>query len=121
MVVDDSQFMREVVKKCFDELQIPCITIEAVDGIDALTKLKEIRPELILLDWNMPRMSGLEFLKTVRGIEHFKALPIVMVTSEGSRLNVVEAIKNGATDYVLKPITSEVLREKITEIFGAFQ
>jgi two-component system chemotaxis response regulator CheY len=120
MIVDDSQFMRGVVKKCFAELKISCVTVEANDGLAALKKLRDVRPDLILLDWNMPRMSGMDFLKTLRAKEEYKDLPIIMVTSEGSRITVVEAIKQGATDYVLKPITSEVLREKITEIFGAF-
>jgi two-component system chemotaxis response regulator CheY len=120
MIVDDSQFMRNVVKRCFDELKIPSIIVEAPDGKEALNKLHEMRPDLILLDWNMPNLSGIEFLKQVREKEEYKELPIIMVTSEGSRLNVIEAFKNGATDYVLKPMTAAVLKGKIIDIFGDF-
>jgi two-component system chemotaxis response regulator CheY len=118
MVVDDSSFMRNIIKKCFAELRIPCIAIEAMDGEDALVKLKENRPELILLDWNMPKLSGIAFLKQVRADPQYKDLPIFMVTSEGSRLNIIEALKSGATDYILKPITSKLLKEKLENIFG---
>jgi two-component system chemotaxis response regulator CheY len=120
MIVDDSQLMRNAVKKCFEELQVPCVAIEAFDGNDALNKLKTGSPELVLLDWNMPNLSGLGFLKQVRAKPEYKNLPIIMVTSEGSRLNVVEAFKNGATDYVLKPITAAVLKAKFIDIFGMF-
>ncbi|MDR2537746.1 MAG: response regulator [Treponema sp.] len=120
MVVDDSSFMRNSVKNCFAELQIPCIAIEATDGEDALVKLGDTKPELILLDWNMPKLLGIDFLKRVRADSRYKSLPIIMVTSESSRLNIIEALKSGATDYILKPITAKLLKEKLTYIFGAF-
>ncbi|MDR2418268.1 MAG: response regulator [Treponema sp.] len=118
MVVDDSQFMRNIIKNSFAELHIPCIAIEAVDGEDALGKLAETRPELILLDWNMPKLLGIDFLKRVRDDAQYKDLPIIMVTSEGSRLNIIEALKYGATDYILKPMTTKILKEKLVRIFG---
>jgi two-component system chemotaxis response regulator CheY len=118
MVVDDSPFMRNVTKKCFAELQIPCIAIEAMNGEEALVKLSETRPELILLDWNMPKLSGIDFLKQVRADPQYKDLPIIMVTSEGSRINIIEALKSGATDYILKPISAGLLKEKLVHVFG---
>jgi two-component system chemotaxis response regulator CheY len=118
MVVDDSSFMRNVVKNCFAELHIPCIALEATNGEEALSILADTRPELILLDWNMPKLSGIEFLRRVRANPKHKDLPIIMVTSESSRLNIVEALKCGATDYVLKPISAKLLKEKLEDIFG---
>jgi two-component system chemotaxis response regulator CheY len=118
MVVDDSPFMRNVIKNCFAELQIPLIAVEAVDGEDALVKLGETRPELVLLDWNMPKLLGIDFLKRVRADLRYNDLPIVMVTSESSRLNIVEALKAGATDYILKPLTSKILKDKLEYVFG---
>lgn len=118
MIVDDSPFMRNVIKKCFADLRIPCIAIEAMNGEEALVKLAETRPELILLDWNMPKLSGIDFLKQVRADPQYNKLPIIMVTSEGSRLNIIEALKSGATDYILKPITTKLLKEKFEHIFG---
>jgi two-component system chemotaxis response regulator CheY len=92
--------------------------MEAQNGKDALKQLLAGHVDLVLLDWNMPKMSGIEFLKLVRGMEPYKNLPIVMVTSEGAKLNVVEAFKSGITDYVVKPIDGEIFKEKILEIFG---
>ncbi|MDR2509608.1 MAG: response regulator [Spirochaetaceae bacterium] len=118
LVVDDSKYMRTVVKSYFDEMQMPCNYFEAQDGGAAMSVLQG--PEniqLVFLDWNMPNMSGIEFLKKVRAIEKFKDLPIVMVTSEAARANVIEAHKSGVTDYILKPIDRDLFREKIAEIF----
>jgi two-component system chemotaxis response regulator CheY len=118
MIVDDSQFMRNIIKNSFAELHIPCIAIEAVDGEQALVKLGENRPELILLDWNMPKLLGIDFLKRMRADTRYKDLPVIMVTSESSRLNIIEALKSGATDYILKPLTTKTLKEKLVSIFG---
>ncbi|GMO57297.1 MAG: chemotaxis response regulator CheY [Treponemataceae bacterium] len=117
LVVDDSRFMRNVVKSYFDEMGKKVDYLEADNGKDALKIVTSETIDLVLLDWNMPRMTGIDFLKEVRAIAALKTLPIVMVTSESSKLNVVEAIKEGATDYILKPIDGFIFKEKMTEIF----
>jgi two-component system chemotaxis response regulator CheY len=70
----------------------------------------------VLLDWNMPELSGLDFLKKIRAVEKYKHLPVIMVTSEAARYNVIEALKNGATDYIIKPVNEKNFREKISKI-----
>lgn len=116
LVVDDSKYMRTVVESYFNEMGMPCKYFEAGDGSQAIEILLANQIHLVFLDWNMPKMSGIEFLKHVRSIESFKKLPIVMVTSEAAKVNVVEAYKNGVTDYILKPIDRNAFKEKIAEI-----
>jgi two-component system chemotaxis response regulator CheY len=86
---------------------------EAVDGLDALSKVKAENPELILLDWNMPNMDGLSFLQKFR--EENKDTPVIMVTTEAEKPRIIEAIKAGVTNYVVKPFTPDVLAERINE------
>lgn len=116
LVVDDSRIMRNIVKNTFTTLNIPCDFVEAGNGKEALFQLEKNRIDLILLDWNMPELSGLDFLKQVRAMEAYKSLPIIMVTSEAARYNVIEALKNGATDYIIKPVNEKSFREKILKV-----
>ena len=116
MVVDDSRIMRNIVKNTFSELKIPCQFLEAANGIEALKMLKDQTVHLILLDWNMPELSGIDFLKYVRAIDQYKNLPIIMVTSESAKYNVIEALKFGATDYIIKPISEKIFTEKLSKI-----
>ena len=116
LVVDDSRIMRTIVKSYFSDLKIPCHYIEAVDGSEALEQLQKNQVNLIFLDWNMPKISGIDFLKHVRSIDKFKDLPIIMVTSEAAKYNVIEALKQGATDYIIKPINGKLFAEKMSKI-----
>jgi two-component system chemotaxis response regulator CheY len=116
MVVDDSRIMRNTVKSVFSGLGISCVFVEADDGEEALLQLGMNSVDLVLLDWNMPKLSGIDFLKQVRAMEKYKALPIIMVTSEANKFNVIEALKNGATDYITKPINLDLFKEKITKL-----
>ncbi len=116
LVVDDSRIMRNIVKNTFTAMNIPCQFVEAGNGKEALARLEEQEVHLILLDWNMPELSGLDFLKTVRAQDKHKSLPIIMVTSEAARYNVIEALKNGATDYIIKPVNEKSFREKLSKI-----
>ncbi|MDR0656305.1 MAG: response regulator [Treponema sp.] len=116
LVVDDSRIMRNIVKNTFMELKIPCQFLEAANGVEALQQLQLNSIDLILLDWNMPELSGIDFLKQVRAIAQYKDLPIIMVTSESAKYNVIEALKNGATDYIIKPINEKSFREKLSKI-----
>ncbi|MDR1447327.1 MAG: response regulator [Treponema sp.] len=116
LVVDDSRIMRNIVKNTFTELKIPCQFLEASNGVEALQQLQLNSINLILLDWNMPELSGIDFLKQVRAIKQYKDLPIIMVTSESAKYNVIEALKSGATDYIVKPINEKSFREKLSRI-----
>jgi two-component system chemotaxis response regulator CheY len=116
MVVDDSRIMRNIVKNTFALLKIPCNYIEAGDGEQALLMLESEQADLILLDWNMPNLSGIDFLKKVRSMEQYQHTPVIMVTSEAARLNVVEAVKAGVTAYITKPINDKIFMEKISKI-----
>jgi len=116
LVVDDSRIMRNIVKNTFTAMNIPCQFVEAGNGKEALARLEEQAIDLILLDWNMPELSGLDFLKTVRAQDKHKNLPIIMVTSEAARYNVIEALKNGATDYIIKPVNEKSFKEKLSKI-----
>jgi two-component system chemotaxis response regulator CheY len=116
MVIDDSRIMRNIVKNTFGLLNVPCNYLEAGDGEQALKLLKTNAVDLILLDWNMPNLTGIDFLKKVRAIAQYRDTPIVMVTSEAARLNVVEAVKAGISAYIVKPINENIFMEKISKI-----
>jgi two-component system chemotaxis response regulator CheY len=116
LVVDDSRIMRNIVKNTFSELKIPCQFLEAGNGKEALAMLQSSTVNLVLLDWNMPELSGIDFLKQVRGMDQYKALPIIMVTSESAKYNVIEALKSGATDYIIKPVNEKNFTEKLSKI-----
>ncbi|MCL2320170.1 MAG: response regulator [Treponema sp.] len=116
MVVDDSRIMRNIVKNTFDLLKIPVNYLEASDGKMALELLLDHEVDLVLLDWNMPNLPGIDFLKTVRSIEKFKHLPVIMITSEVSKFSVIEAVKAGVTAYITKPINDKIFMEKLSQI-----
>lgn len=117
LVVDDSSTMRRIITNCLKGLGENEI-IEAEDGNVGMTKLSENQGfDLILTDWNMPNMNGLEFIKSVQGSDH-KSVPIIMVTTEAEKAKVVEALKAGAKNYVVKPFTPEVIKEKIKQVLG---
>ena len=116
LVVDDSIVMRNIVKNTFAQMRVPFTCLEAGDGKQALRLLESNNIFLVFLDWNMPGMDGMDFLKIVRAIPKYKDLPIIMVTSERGRFSVIEALQNGATDYIVKPVQEKVFREKVQEI-----
>ena len=115
MIVDDSELMRNTVKGAFKVVKLPTTILEAGDGEEALEVLKNNKVDLILLDWNMPELSGIDFLKQVRAMDEYKKIPVIMITSEASKFNVVEAIKAGVSAYVTKPINNDILLEKISQ------
>jgi two-component system, chemotaxis family, chemotaxis protein CheY len=113
MLVDDSTTMRRIQRTQLEALGIKDI-IEAGDGQDALGKLKENMPvDVILLDWNMPVMDGYAFLKEVRAQECYKDVKIIMCTSESEKTKVMEALKAGANNYIVKPFTPEAIKKKL--------
>ncbi len=116
LVVDDSKSMRNIERSILTQLGYTDLE-EACDGRDALEKLTAFTPDLILVDWNMPNMNGLEFVKAFRRTG--AATPVIMVTTESERSRVVEAIKAGVNNYVVKPFTPDILRERISETLGS--
>jgi two-component system, chemotaxis family, chemotaxis protein CheY len=116
LVVDDFATMRRIVKNILKQLGYENIH-EADDGASALEVLKREKIQFIISDWNMPQMSGIELLKAVRATEAWKDLPFLMVTAEGQKENVIEAVKNRVNNYIVKPFTPETLMEKINKIF----
>jgi two-component system chemotaxis response regulator CheY len=116
LVVDDSRIMRTIVKNTFSKIKISCQYVEAGNGEEAFQQLTKVKIDLVLLDWNMPRLSGIDFLKKVRAMDEYKDLPIIMVTSEAARLNVIAAMKEGATDYIMKPVNEKIFTEKLSKI-----
>lgn len=116
LVVDDSRIMRNILKNILKESSInEDYILEAQDGREALNLIQEGKIDLMLLDWNMPKLNGVELVKIVRAKDELKEIPIIMVTSEAAKYNVVEAIKAGVTDYIVKPIKGEVVKKKIKE------
>ena len=116
LLVDDSKTMRNIQKAVLAQLGHTEV-LEACDGQDALSKAPAFRPDLMLVDWNMPNMDGLTFVKAWRSTN--KSTPIIMVTTEAEKSRVIEAIKAGVNNYVVKPFTQATLRQKIEAVFGA--
>ncbi len=112
LLIDDSKTMRNIQKSVLKQLGYTEID-EACDGQDALNKIESFKPELCLVDWNMPNMDGLTFVKTFR--ESDRSTPLIMVTTEAEKARVIEAIKAGVNNYVVKPFTPDLLSERITE------
>ena len=119
LVVDDSQIMRNIIKNTFAEMKIRFFCLEAENGSQALEFLESTDISLVFLDWNMPGIDGIEFLKIVRAIPKYKELPIIMVTSEKGKFSIVEALQSGATDYIIKPIRERIFRERVQEILSS--
>ncbi len=109
--------MRLHVKASLSQLGFYNI-ITAADGLEALAILNQEKIDFIISDWDMPEMNGLEFLKKVRMNESLLEIPFLMVTAEAERGNIIEAIKAGVSSYIIKPIETQMLIEKISDIFG---
>ena len=118
MVVDDSPTMRKIVVNALKRLGYSQI-VEAEDGKDALAKLHIENVDFIITDWNMPNMNGLELTKTIRASQQFKDIPILMVTTRGMKEDVLDALQARVNNYVVKPFTPQVLKQKIEQILQA--
>jgi two-component system, chemotaxis family, chemotaxis protein CheY len=116
LVVDDFSTMRRIVRNLLKELGFVNVQ-EAEDGVDALNKLRGEAFEFVVTDWNMPNMTGLELLKAIRADAALKHLPVLMVTAEAKKENIIEAAQAGASGYVVKPFTAATLDEKLKKIF----
>ena len=116
LVVDDFSTMRRIVRNLLKELGFANVQ-EAEDGVDALNKLRAGGFDFVVSDWNMPNMTGIDLLKNIRKDPALKHLPVLMVTAEAKRENIIEAAQAGASGYVVKPFTAATLDEKLKKIF----
>jgi two-component system chemotaxis response regulator CheY len=120
LVVDDSPTMRRIVINALRTFGIEEI-IEAEDGQDALSKLRSDKVDFVITDWNMPNMTGLELTKAIRSDDKLKSLPILMVTTRGLKQDIIEALQARVNNYVVKPFTPQVLKEKIDAVLKAVE
>jgi two-component system chemotaxis response regulator CheY len=118
LVVDDFSTMRRIVKNLLQELGYANVQ-EADDGSSALPMLKTGNFDFVITDWNMPQLPGLELLKAVRADPNLTHLPVLMVTAEAKREQIVEAAQAGVSGYVIKPFTAQILGEKLAKILQA--
>lgn len=116
LVVDDMSTMRRIVKNILKQLGFANME-EAENGQEALAKLRADTYGFVVSDWNMPVMAGIEMLRAIRSDEKLKHIPVLMVTAEAQKENLIEAIQAGVNNYIVKPFTAEVMQEKIGKIF----
>jgi len=116
LVVDDFSTMRRIVRNLLKELGFTNVD-EAEDGIDALQKLRADSFDFVISDWNMPNMTGIELLRQVRADAALRHLPLLMITAEAKKENIIEAAQAGASGYIVKPFTAATLDEKLNKIF----
>ena len=117
LVVDDFSTMRRIIKSVLNELGYSNVT-EADDGSTALPLLRDGDFDFLITDWNMPDMPGLELLKAVRANEKLAKLPVLMLTAEAQRDQIVAAAKAGVSGYIIKPFTADVLKKKLSTILN---
>ncbi len=118
LVVDDFSTMRRIIKNLLHDLGYPHVA-EADDGTTALPMLQTGGFDCLITDWNMPGMPGLELIKAVRADTRLAKMPVLMLTAEAKREQIVEAVHAGVNGYVIKPFTAETLKEKLEKILGA--
>lgn len=117
LTVDDFFSMRRIVKNLLKDLGYDEV-LEADDGSTAWKTLEEQKVDFIISDWNMPKMTGLDLLKKVRSDARTKGIPFLMVTAESEKGNVIEAVQAGVTNYIVKPFTPEVFKQKVEQIIA---
>ena len=119
LIVDDYKTMLRIIRSLLTQLGFINID-EAYNGSEALVRLQEKKYELIISDWNMEPMTGLELLKSVRADENLKSVPFIMVTAESKTDNVIAAKQAGVSNYIVKPFNAETLKAKLVSVLGAF-
>ena len=116
LVVDDFATMRRILKNVLKQIGFTKV-VEAGDGTTALDVLRKDKIDLILADWNMPKMTGLELLKAVRADGSLKDIPFLMVTAEAQKDSVLQAVQAGVSNYIVKPFTADAIKEKLKQMF----
>jgi len=119
LIVDDYKTMLRIIKNLLSQLGFNNVE-EATDGQMALEKLGQKEYKLVISDWNMEPMSGLELLKTLRASDNFKNLPFIMITAETKTDNVIVAKEAGVNNYIIKPFNAATLKSKLSAVVGAF-
>ena len=118
LVVDDSSTMRRIIKNTLQRLGYDDV-LEAEHGVEAWQIMeKNSGINVLITDWNMPEMNGLELVRKVRADGRYDAMPIIMVTTEGGKTEVITALKAGVNNYIVKPFTPQVLKEKLEDVLG---
>jgi len=117
LVVDDFESMRRIVKQVLNDIGFKDITL-ADDGATALPLLKNGDFGFLITDWNMPQMEGIDLVKAVRADPRLKGMPILMVTAEAKREQIIQAAQAGVNDYIVKPFTPDTLKAKIEKVFA---
>ena len=120
LVVDDFSTMRRIMRNLLKELGFMNVE-EAGDGVEALARLRADKFDFVVSDWNMPNMTGIELLQAIRADAGLRHLPVLMVTAEAKRENIIMAAQAGASGYVVKPFTAAKLDEKLMKIFRTMQ
>ncbi len=120
LIVDDFSTMRNIVRNLLKELGFLNMQ-DAEDGVDALAKLRAGKFDFVVSDWNMPNMTGIDLLKEIRSDDNLKHLPVLMVTAEAKKENIIMAAQAGANGYVVKPFTAATLDQKLKKIFLTMQ
>lgn len=118
LVVDDSSTMRRIIKNTLERLGQTDV-LEAEHGVEAwdlLSKNDDVK--VVITDWNMPEMNGLDLVKKIRAEKKYEDMPIIMVTTEGGKAEVITALKAGVNNYIVKPFTPQVLKEKLEDVLG---
>ena len=116
LVVDDSQTIRLILRKYLGKIGFD--VVEAADGVEGIARLREMsQTDLVLVDWNMPNMSGVDFVRAVRTIRQYDSLPLVMVTTNTELDQIASALEAGANEYIMKPFTQDVIQGKL-ELLG---
>ena len=119
LVVDDSATMRRIVSNVLSMLGFANITT-AINGKEALQALGSDDFDLVVSDWKMEPINGLDLLKKIRGDEKLKDLPFIMLSAESDKISIIETINTGVSEYIVKPFSKETLKGKIQNIFGSF-
>jgi two-component system chemotaxis response regulator CheY len=117
LIVDDFATMRRILRNILKQIGFTDIN-EADDGSTALKELKKEKYDLILSDWNMPEMPGIDLLNAIKADDELKGIPFVMITAEAQKDNIIGAVKAGVNSYVVKPFTAETIGEKLKKVFG---
>ncbi len=118
LVVDDSSTMRRIIRNTLERLGHTDV-VEAEHGVEAWEKLSvDESIKVVITDWNMPEMNGLDLVKKIRAEKKYEDMPIIMVTTEGGKAEVITALKAGVNNYIVKPFTPQVLKEKLEDVLG---
>lgn len=117
LIVDDMSTMRRIVRNILKQLGFNNV-VEAENGKEALDKIRQGKFGFVVSDWNMPEMTGIDLLRAIRADASLKHIPVLMITAEAQKENLIEAVKAGVSNYIVKPFTAETLQDKMNKIFA---